>query len=156
RVLVCRPIESEAQLAYAALGDLLAEVSDEAMAELPGPQRQALEVALLRSEPEGEPSQRAVALATLGVLRSIARECPTVVGIDDVQWLDHESESALAFVARRLKDERIGLLMTRRSERSSTLPLDLERGFVGGRSSAVQVESLAPPDLGRLLIARLD
>jgi DNA-binding CsgD family transcriptional regulator len=156
RMLVCRPIESEAQLAYAALGDLLAEVSDEGMAELPGPQRQALEVALLRSEPEGEPSQRAVALATLGVLRAIAREHPTVVAIDDVQWLDHESEDALVFVARRLKDDRIGLLMTRRSEGSATLPLDLERAFGDGRSGAVQVGSLAPPDLERLLTARLD
>jgi hypothetical protein len=122
RVLVCRPIESEAQLAHAALGEL-AEVSEEAMAGLPGPQRQALEVALLRVEPEGEPSQRAVALATLGVLRALARERPTVVGIDDVQWLDQGSESALAFVARRLKDDRIGLLVTRRSDGSCALPL---------------------------------
>jgi DNA-binding CsgD family transcriptional regulator len=156
RVLACRPIESEAQLAYAALGDLLADVSDDAMAELPGPQRQALEVALLRSEPEGEPSQRAVALATLGVLHAIARERPTVVGIDDVQWLDHESEGALAFVARRLKDDRIGLLMTRRSEGSTPLPLDLERAFVDGHASALRVGSLGPPELERLLATRLD
>ena len=114
RVLVCRPIESEAELAYAALGDLLAEVSDEALAELPEPQRRALEVALLLREPEGQPLQRAVALATLGVLRALARERPAVVGIDDVQWLDPDSESVLAFVARRLKDERIGLLVARR------------------------------------------
>jgi hypothetical protein len=155
RVLVCRPIESEAQLAYAALGDLLAEVSDEAMEELPEPQRRALEAALLRTEPEGEPAQRAVALATLGVLRALARERPTVVGIDDVQWLDHESQSALAFVVRRLKDDRIGLLMTRRSEGSSALPLDLERAFADGRASLLQVGALGPAELERLLAARL-
>ena len=155
-VLVCRPIESEAQLAYAALGDLLAEVSDEALAELPEPQRRALEVALLRREPEGQPLQRAVALGTLGVLRALARERPTVVGIDDVQWLDPESESVLAFVARRLRDERIGLLVTRRSEGSSTLPLDLERAFVDGRLGHLQVGSLGPAELDRLLVARLD
>jgi hypothetical protein len=102
RVLVCRPIESETRLAYAGLGDLLAEVPAEALGELPEPQRQALEVALLRREPEGQPSQRAVAMGTLGVLRAIAGECPTVVGIDDVQWLDPESEDVLAFVARRV------------------------------------------------------
>ena len=155
-VLVCRPIESEAQLAYAAVGDLLAEVSDEAMGELPEPQRRALEVALLRREPEGHPLQRAVALGTLGVLRMIARERPTVVGIDDVQWLDPESESVLAFVARRLRDERIGLLVTRRFEGSSTLPLDLERAFVDGRLGHLQVGSLGPVELDRLLVARLD
>jgi hypothetical protein len=155
-VLVCRPIESEAQLAYAALGDLLAEVSEEAMGELPEPQWRALEVALLRREPEGQPLQRAVALGTLGVLRVIARERPTVVGIDDVQWLDPESESVLAFVARRLRDERVGLLVTRRFEGSSTLPLDLERAFVDGRLGHLQVGSLGPAELDRLLVARLD
>ncbi len=53
RVLVCRPIESETRLAYAGLGDLLADVPEEALGDLPGPQRQALEVALLRKEPGG-------------------------------------------------------------------------------------------------------
>ncbi len=156
RVLVCRPIESEAQLAFAALGDLLAEVSDEEMGELPDPQREALKVALLRKEPEGQPLQRAVAMGTLGVLRVLARERPAVIGIDDVQWLDPESESVLAFVARRLKDERIGLLATRRSEGSSTLPLDLEHAFVDGRLGHVPVEPLGPAELDRLLVARLD
>jgi hypothetical protein len=65
RVLACRPIDAEAQLAYAALGDLLAEVPEGALAELPGPQRHALEVALLRAEPEEQRSlPRAVAFAT--------------------------------------------------------------------------------------------
>ena len=69
RVLSCRPIESEAELAYAALGDLLGRDLGDAIAELPEPQRRALEVALLLREPEGQqPLQRAVALATLGVL----------------------------------------------------------------------------------------
>jgi DNA-binding CsgD family transcriptional regulator len=156
RVLICRPIESEAQLAYAALGDLLAEVSDETLGELPGPQRRALEAALLLREPEGQPLQRAVAVAVLGVLRAIARERPTVVGIDDVQWLDRESESVLTFVARRLTDERIGLLATRRVESSSALPLDLERAFADDRVRRLHVGSLGPAELDRLLVARLD
>ena len=67
---VCRPSEAEGELAYAALGDLLARDLDDAIAELPEPQRRALEVALLLREPEGQqPLQRAVALATLGVAR---------------------------------------------------------------------------------------
>jgi hypothetical protein len=71
-VLACRPIDAEAQLAYAALGDLLAEVPERALAELPGPQRHALEVALLRAEPAEQRSlPRAVALGLLGVLRRL-------------------------------------------------------------------------------------
>jgi DNA-binding CsgD family transcriptional regulator len=156
RVLVCRPVESEAQLAYAALGDLLADVPDEAMEKLPAPQRRALEVALLRREPEGQPSQRAVAVGTLAVLCSIADERPTVLGIDDVQWLDEESRSALAFVARRVKDERIGVFATRRLDASSTEPLDLERALAVGRSGRLRVGPLEAHELDRLLAARLD
>src|SRR5712691_1295192 len=55
RVLACRPGESEAQLAFTALGDLLEEVLESASDDLPVPQRRALDVALLRSEAEGAP-----------------------------------------------------------------------------------------------------
>src|SRR5262245_53127062 len=53
RVLVSRPVESETQLAFAALGDLLEDVPTDALSELPEPQRHALEVALLRREAGG-------------------------------------------------------------------------------------------------------
>jgi Cdc6-like AAA superfamily ATPase len=56
RVLACRPNDAEVQLAYAALGDLLAEVPEVDLAKLPGPQRRALEVAPLRAEPEEQQS----------------------------------------------------------------------------------------------------
>jgi hypothetical protein len=101
RVLACRPIDAEAQLAYAALGDVLAEVPEAVLAELPEPQRHALEVALLRAEPaQRQFLPRAVALGLLGVLRALARQAPTLVGIDDVQCLDRPSERALGTVAR--------------------------------------------------------
>src|SRR5919198_2628582 len=88
RVLACRPAAAEAQLAYVALGDLLDEIPDGALAELPGPQRRALEVALLRAEPgERQPLPRAVALGLLGVLRALARAGPVLVAADDVQRL---------------------------------------------------------------------
>ena len=45
RVLACRPAGSEAQLSFAALGDLLDDVLDDALADLPEPRRRALEVA---------------------------------------------------------------------------------------------------------------
>jgi len=140
RVLSCRPVEAETQLAYAALGDLLGELADEELAPLPGPQRHALEVALLRAEPgeHGAP-QRAVALGLLAVLR--AR--PTIVAVDDVQWLDHPSAVVLAFVARRLEGARVGLLMARRG--GGAMPLHLPE------TARVPVEPLDVAELARLV-----
>ena len=156
RVLSCRPIDIEAQLAYAALGDLLAEVPEEVLTQLPGPQRRALEAALLRAEPEEQQSlPRAVALGLLGVLRALARQGPTVVGIDDVQFLDPPSRSALAYAARRLSDERLGLLLARRLEGAPEVPLDLERALPEGRLRHLPVGPLTAAELEHLLGARL-
>lgn len=67
RVLACRAAESEARLSYAALGDLF----DFELPDLPAPQKRALDAALLRAEVEGAPpDQRAVSVASLGVLRA--------------------------------------------------------------------------------------
>jgi DNA-binding CsgD family transcriptional regulator len=151
RVLRCRPGEREAQLAYAALGDLLADVPEAALSGLPAPQRRALEVALLRAEPEGEQSlQRAVGLGLLGVLKALAEQTPTLLAIDDVQWLDHPSESALAFVARRLQDERIGLFCVRRGA-GSEAPLELDRAFAGARLERLTLADLDAGELELLL-----
>ena len=47
RTLSCGPVEAETRLSYAALGDLLEPVLEDALPTLPEPQRRALEVALL-------------------------------------------------------------------------------------------------------------
>jgi hypothetical protein len=107
RLLARRAAESEARLSYAALGDLL----DFELPDLPAPQRRALDVALLRADVEGAPpDQRAVSVASLGVLRALATPGPVIVAIDDVQWLDAPSARVLAFVARRLEDAPIEIL----------------------------------------------
>src|SRR5215469_7010691 len=54
RVLSCHPVQSEVAVSFSALGDLLEPVSREVLAALPGPQRRALDVALLRAEPGPE------------------------------------------------------------------------------------------------------
>ncbi len=90
------------------------------------------------------------------MFRAIAVESPIVVGIDDVQWLDPESEDVLAFVARRLKEERIGVLVTRRSERPAAVAGDLERALAEGHLGRVRLGALAPAEMDRLLVSRLD
>ena len=97
-----RPVESEAPLSFSALGDLLDAVPEAALAGLPRPQRQALEVALLRAEPGPDPpDQRAVAVALLGVIRALTDTAPVVIGVDDLPWLDRSSAVVLEYALRR-------------------------------------------------------
>ena len=63
RMLTARPTGAEASLSFAALADLLASVEEGVLAELPAPQRRALDVALLRDEAVGRLDSRAVATA---------------------------------------------------------------------------------------------
>jgi hypothetical protein len=51
RVLTSRPGEAESSLSYAGVADLLADVEDDLLDVLPGPQRHALDIALLRRPP---------------------------------------------------------------------------------------------------------
>jgi DNA-binding CsgD family transcriptional regulator len=109
-VLSCRPARSESKLSFAALGDLLAPLPDEALRALPAPQRRGLEVALLRADAGPSSDRRAVAAALLSVLRALARSAPVLLAVDDAQWLDAPTASALEFAVRRLDLEPVGLL----------------------------------------------
>jgi predicted ATPase len=96
-VLSSRPAESERGLAYVGLGDLFDRVLDDVVGELSLPRRRALEFALLRDEAADEAvDQRALAVAVRDVLGLLSERKPVVVAIDDVQWLDASSASALS------------------------------------------------------------
>jgi len=110
-ILITRPSKADRALPWAGVADLLAGVSDSAVAALPEPQRDALEVALLRRTADGRaPNQRAVLTAFANVVAALARETPVVVAIDDLQWLDPPSARALDFLGRRLPPEGVALL----------------------------------------------
>jgi DNA-binding CsgD family transcriptional regulator len=101
-------VESEMELAFAALHQLCAPVLDR-LDRLPGPQRDALAVTFgLASGPV--PDRFLVGLALLSLLSEVADERPLLCVIDDAQWLDRASAQALAFVARRLLAEPVVLL----------------------------------------------
>ena len=141
QVLTSRPVEAEIALPFAVLGDLLGDVPDAALGRLPDPQREALEVALLRAGTKpGGLQRRAVALGVLGAIRVLAEATPLVLAIDDAQWLDPPSADALAFAARRLRDEPIGFLLARRAEASEESrvepPIDYHPPARQGRMSA--------------------
>src|SRR6516162_1850132 len=79
-------VESEMELAYAALQQLCAPMLD-GLDRLPDPQRDALGVVFgLRA---GEaPDRFLVGLAALGLLAEAAQKQPLLCVIDDAQWLD--------------------------------------------------------------------
>ena len=81
--------------------------------ELPAPQRNAIEVAFGLSL--GAPADLyLVGLATLNLLAHVADGQPTLVTIDDAQWLDRESLVVLGFAARRLDAESMVMLFAAR------------------------------------------
>ncbi len=116
RVLTARPAGSEATFAFAAVADLLREDLDDALAELPSPQRSALETALLRADAEAAPDPGAVAFALFASLASLAQARPTIVAIDDPEWLDGASARVLAFAFRRLEGMPLGVVVTSRTQ----------------------------------------
>ena len=117
-VLSSRPAEAERGLGHVGLGDLLEDVIDDVLSALSAPRRSALEVALLREEASGDPvDPRALAVAVRDALQFLSDREPTLIAVDDVQWLDPSSASALAFALRRLEGNHILLLLARRARR---------------------------------------
>ncbi|HEX7526914.1 MAG TPA: AAA family ATPase, partial [Gaiellaceae bacterium] len=154
RVLSCAPAEVEAALSYSSLADLLAGVEPHVLAALPAPQRDALEVALLRAgRSDAVAGQRAVAMATLSVLAELASSTPVVVAVDDVQWLDRPSAWVLEFAARRLEGRTAGFLLSVRT--GNSVPLGLDRAL-GGRLDRIRVGPLSAGALHQLIKVRLD
>src|SRR5258707_11575402 len=103
RVAAATGVQSEMELAFAGLHQLLAPMLDR-LERLPGPQRDALRTAFGMSAGP-VPDRFLVGLAVLGLLSEMAVARPLVCLVDDEQWLDHASAQILAFVARRLGAE---------------------------------------------------
>ena len=112
RVLPVVGVQSEMELAFAGLHQLCAPLLDR-LRELPGPQQDALRAAFGMSAGPA-PERFLVGLASLGLLAEAATEQPVVCLADDAQWLDRASAQVLAFVARRLGAESLGLVFSAR------------------------------------------
>ncbi|MGA2014391.1 MAG: ATP-binding protein, partial [Solirubrobacteraceae bacterium] len=111
-VLRAAGVESEMELAYAGLHQLCAPLLDR-LGMLPAPQRQALEIVFGLST-GAAPDRFLVGLALLSLLSEVADEGPVLCVVDDAQWLDQASALTLAFVARRLLAEPVGILFAAR------------------------------------------
>jgi DNA-binding CsgD family transcriptional regulator len=112
RVATASGVQSEMELAFAALHQLCAPMLDR-LERLPVPQRDALRTAFGMSAGP-VPDRFLVGLAVLGLLSEVAEARPLVCLVDDEQWLDHASAQVLAFAARRLGAESVGLVFAAR------------------------------------------
>ncbi|HEX8086802.1 MAG TPA: LuxR family transcriptional regulator [Solirubrobacteraceae bacterium] len=172
RVLTARGIETESDLAYTGLSDLLnplltppqiasaaeaaaheasagtevsgraSEAMDVLRARLPSAQATALGQALALG-PEGTPARFAVPAAVLGLLSVAAEDAPVLCLVDDVQWIDAPSVEAMVFAARRLGDDGVAILFTERDREGRKVD---PSGF-----DALKIEPLAPAAAGDLL-----
>src|SRR3954468_13899681 len=122
RVMRAVGVESEMELAFAALQQLCAPMLDR-LDRLPGPQQEALGVAFGLCGGD-VPDRFLVGLAVLSLFSEVAEEQPLACVVDDAQWLDLASAQALVFVARRLLAESVALLLATRepSEALEGLP----------------------------------
>ena len=154
RVLRTSGVEGEADLDYAALQVLCSPILEFAT-RLPAPQREALGVAFGTSAGHA-PSPLLVGLATLGLMWEAANQQSLLFVVDDAQWLDEASATALAFVARRLLAEPIALIFATRD-----VGIDLERfpsllvGPLGSRDALALLESALPARLDQSVLERM-
>jgi DNA-binding CsgD family transcriptional regulator len=155
RVLSSRPAEAERGLAHVGLGDLFEDVLDDVLPALSAPRRRALEVALLLEETSGDPvDHRALGVAVRGALQVLSEREPLLIAVDDVQWLDASSSSALAFALRRLASNQVLLLLARRLGEGGQ-PSGIEQALGAQRVRRLPVGPLSVGALHRFLHRRL-
>ncbi|XVU29609.1 AAA family ATPase [Actinoplanes sp. CA-054009] len=145
RLLRTAGVQSEMELAYAGLHQLLAPAMEH-VDGLPEPQRDALRVAFgLSAGPA--PDRFLVGLAVLSLLSEAAGRQPVIGLVDDEQWLDRASAQVLAFVARRLAADPVGLVFAARTpgQELADLPELVVEGLRDEDARALLDAALAGP-----------
>jgi len=120
-VLRAAGVESEVQLPFAALHQLLRPLLPGGLGRLPAPQAAALHAAFgLAAAPGGDlggdrsGDRFLVSVGVLSLLADAAEQRPLVCLLDDAHWMDQASADALVFAGRRLEAEGVGLLFAAR------------------------------------------
>jgi DNA-binding CsgD family transcriptional regulator len=142
RVLRAVGVESEMELAFASLHQLCSPLLDR-IGKLPAPQRRALEIVFGLSD-GAAPDRFLVGLAVLSLFAAEVERRPLLCVVDDAQWLDPGSALTLAFVARRLLAERVGIVFAAR-----------EPGFELQQMDGLNVSGLRNDDARALLRSTL-
>src|SRR5258708_36923329 len=106
-VLQATGVEAESALAYATLHQLLRPILVRA-SQLPGPQQQALRIAL-GLEAGSAPDRFLISLPALTLLSAGATAQPALVVLSDLHWPDDPSREIVALLARRLAADPIAV-----------------------------------------------
>jgi DNA-binding CsgD family transcriptional regulator len=151
RVASCHPAGSEKCLSFCGLADLLEQVPAQALDRLPDPQREALEVALLkRTAPQTDADRRAISTAVTSLVRGMAATRPVVVAVDDMQWLDTATAEVLAYMSRRLSSEPVLFLGASRNSPGEA-PSALGQALDADQVTRVPLGPLAAHELHELI-----
>jgi DNA-binding CsgD family transcriptional regulator len=143
-VLRASGVESEGELAFAAVHRMCSDMLEGSIDELPAPQGAAVKVAFGLSDAGPPPDPFLVGLGVLNRLSFAAVERPLVCLIDDAQWLDRISAQTLAFAAHRLDADPVAVIFAIRD------PIEPLRGL-----PEIDVKGLSPEDSRALLASRL-
>jgi DNA-binding CsgD family transcriptional regulator len=112
RVIRISGLESEMELAFAALHQLCTPLLGQ-IDQIPAPQGEALLTAFGKRA-GAPPDPFLLGLATLSLVAEAAADRPLLLLVDDEQWLDRSSARAIAFVARRVEAESVGIVFATR------------------------------------------
>jgi DNA-binding CsgD family transcriptional regulator len=142
RVLAVTGRESEANLAFSALHQLLRPILASASG-LPDRQARALLGALGLAADPGAPDRFLTGIAVLTMLSHVSEGAGVLVVVDDAQWLDRSSLDALAFAGHRLDIEPVVLVL---AARGTVPPTGFDRD-----TPELLLKPLPPSEAGRLL-----
>jgi DNA-binding CsgD family transcriptional regulator/tetratricopeptide (TPR) repeat protein len=158
-VVQSRAVPSETALPFSVASDLLRPLLDLHQKGLPEPQQRALTMALGLADGDGAWSTFTAYLGALSLLGLAAERKPVLVAVDDLHWSDAASRELLAFLARRVSEDRVVLLLGARQVDESWTQADevgcIELGGLDDDAAAAMLaahgEAVATKVLGPLV-----
>lgn len=142
------------QRSFGGLVELLQQVGEDVLVDLPEPQRVALNIALGREPVRAPAGPREIAAGLLAVLRRLG---PALIVIDDLPWLDLATVDALRFALRRIGEGRLRVLASRRTAGAIEEPVPhpaVDDVLPAGSVEVLALEPIGRTEIGELLVER--